>query len=119
MSYNVGSREGGGGRRLIPYMCHTETCRRSGYTFWPSNPRQGVFFEPDSKIGYKIVRSLRARVPIHSTVWHPPVGFNLLLSYVEQINPSFDVLNIIIVIISHTVQEFVKVSLKNGLISVL
>ena len=26
------------------YMCHTETCRRSGYTFWPSNPRQGVFF---------------------------------------------------------------------------
>ena len=32
----------GGG--VMPYMCHTETCRRSGYTFWPSNPRQGVFF---------------------------------------------------------------------------
>ena len=31
----------GGG---MPYMCHMETCRRSGYTFWPSNPRQGVFF---------------------------------------------------------------------------
>ena len=33
---------GGGG--VMPYMCHKETCRRSGYTFWPSTPRQGVFF---------------------------------------------------------------------------
>ena len=33
---------GGGG--VMPYMCHTETCLRSGYTFWPSNPRQGIFF---------------------------------------------------------------------------
>ena len=36
--------EPGGGGGVMPYMCHTETCRRSGYTFWPSNPRQGVFF---------------------------------------------------------------------------
>ena len=42
----------GGG--VMPYMCHTETCCRSGYTFWPSNPRQGVFFEPDSKTGCQI-----------------------------------------------------------------
>ena len=46
------STRGGGG--VMPYMCHTETCRRSGYTFWPSNPRQGVFFEPDSKTGCQI-----------------------------------------------------------------
>ena len=31
------------------------------------------------KQGAKFVRSLRARVPIHSTVWHPPVGFNLFV----------------------------------------
>ena len=34
----------GGGGGVMPYMCHRETCRRSGYTFWPPNPRQGVFF---------------------------------------------------------------------------
>ena len=27
----------------------------------------------------KFVRLLRARVHIHSTVWHPPVGFNLFV----------------------------------------
>ena len=31
------------------------------------------------KQGAKFVRSLRARVPIHSTVWHPPIGFNLFV----------------------------------------
>ena len=31
------------------------------------------------KQGANIVRSLRARVPIHSTVWHPPIGFNLFV----------------------------------------
>ena len=42
-------------------MCHTETCRRSGYTFWPSNPRQGVFFRGLTlKQGAKFVRSLQA-----------------------------------------------------------
>ena len=29
--------------------------------------------------GAKFVRSLRARVPIHSTVWHTPIGFNLFV----------------------------------------
>ena len=65
---------------VMPYICHTETCRRSGYTFWPSNPRQGdrvSFFEPEQ--GAKFVRSIRVRVPIHSTVWHPPIGFNLFV----------------------------------------
>ena len=32
-------RQGPGG---MPYMCHTETFRQSGYTFWPSNRRQGA-----------------------------------------------------------------------------
>ena len=31
------------------------------------------------KQGAKFVRSIRARVPIHSTVWHPHVGFNLFV----------------------------------------
>ena len=34
----------GGGGGVMPYICQTETYRRSGYTFWPSNQRQGVFF---------------------------------------------------------------------------
>ena len=64
----------------MPYMCHTETCRRSGYTFWPSNPRQDVFFSSLTlKQSAKLVPSLRARVPIHSPVWHPPIGFNLFV----------------------------------------
>ena len=31
------------------------------------------------KQGAKFVRSLRVIVPIHSTVWHPPVGLNLFV----------------------------------------
>ena len=33
------------------------------------------------KQGAKFVGSLRARVSIHSTVWHPPIGFNLLFVF--------------------------------------
>ena len=38
-----------------------------------------LFSSLTPKQGAKFVRSLRARVPIHSTVWHPPVGFNLFV----------------------------------------
>ena len=31
------------------------------------------------KQGAKFVTSIRARVPIHSSVWHPPIGFNLFV----------------------------------------
>ena len=48
--------------------------------------------------GAKFVRSLQARVPIHSTDWHPSVGFKLFV-FVQEINHSFDVFNIFIVII--------------------
>ena len=70
---------GGGEGGVMPYMFHTETCRRSGYTFRSSNPRQCLFSSLTLKQGAKFVRSLQARVPIHSTVWHPPVGFNLFV----------------------------------------
>ena len=36
------------------------------------------------------------------------------LSFVQEINPSFDVFNIFIVILWHTVQEFVGVSFENN-----
>ena len=36
-------------------------------------------------------------MPIQSTVWHPSIGFNL--SFVQEINPSFDVFNIFKVLI--------------------
>ena len=85
---------------VMPYMCHTETCLRSGYTFWPSNPRQGC---PFSSL------TLKNRVP--NLYNHSESGclFTLLfgtfplvltyLSFVQEINPSFDVFNIFIVII--------------------
>ena len=31
------------------------------------------------KQGAKFVRSIRARVPVHSTFWHPHIGFNLFV----------------------------------------
>ena len=42
----------GGG--VMPYMWHTEMCRRSGYTFWPSNPRQGACFRTRLQTGCQI-----------------------------------------------------------------
>ena len=36
------------------------------------------------------------------------------LLFVQEINPSFDVFNIFIVIFRHTVQEFVRVSFENN-----
>ena len=96
----------GGG---MPYMCHTETCRRSGYTFWPSNPRQGVFFEPDSKTGCQISEPGCLFTVLFGTL---PLILTYL-SFVQEINLSFDVFNIFIVIISPTVEEFVRVSFEN------
>ena len=57
-----------------------------------------LFSSLTQKEGAKFVRSIRARVPIHSTVWYP--HFNLTyLSFVQEIDPSFDVFNIFIVIL--------------------
>ena len=104
----------GGGGGVMPYMCHTETCRRSGYTFWPSNPRQCVFFRA----------WLQNRVPNLYDHSEPGCLFTVLfdtlplvltyLSFVQEINPSFDVFNIFRVIRWHTVQEFVGVSFENN-----
>ena len=82
----------------MPYMCRTETCRRSGYTLAFETETGCLFSSLTLKQGAKFVRSLRARVPIHSTVWHPPIGFNLFV-FVREINPSFDVFNIFKVLI--------------------
>ena len=79
----------------MPYMCHTETCRRSGYTLAFESETGCLFSSLTLKQGAKFVRSLRARVPIHSTVWHPLVL--TYLSFVQEINPNFDVFNIFIV----------------------
>ena len=98
----------------MPYMCHTETCRRSGYTFWPSNPRQGVFFEPDSKTRCQILYD-HSELGCLFTVLFVTLPLVLTyLSFVQEINPSFDVFNIFKVLIWHTVQEFVRVSFENN-----
>ena len=39
-SKSGGHAPGGGNATYVPYG----DVPRSGYTFWPSNPRQGVFF---------------------------------------------------------------------------
>ena len=65
------------------------------------------------KQGAKFVRSLQARSTVQSTVWHPPIVLTYL-SFVQEINPSFDVFNTFKVLISHTVQEFVRVSFENN-----
>ena len=94
---------GGGGGGVMPYMCHTETCRRSGYTFWPSNPRQGVFFELDSKTGCQICSITPSRDSETGCLFTVLFGTLPLvltyLSFVQEINPSFDVFNTFIVII--------------------
>ena len=64
---------------------------RSPLTNYPHAPPIRVYFlafESETgclfssltlKQGAKFVRSIRARAPIHSTVWHPLVGFNLFV----------------------------------------
>ena len=56
-----------------------------------------LFLSLTLKQGTKFVRSLQARVLVQSTVWHPPIGFNL--SFVQGINLSFDVFNVFKVLI--------------------
>ena len=71
------SREGGGGNAIyVPYgdvppirVYFLAFESETGCLFSILIPNQGA----------KFVRSLRARVPIHGTVWHPPIGFNLFV----------------------------------------
>ena len=63
------------------------------------------------KQGAKFVRSLRARVPIQNSVWPPPVGFKYL-SFVQEINPSFDVFNIFVVINGIQYKNLLRFPLK-------
>ena len=71
---------GGGGANAI-YVPYGDVLSIRVY-FWPSNPRQGVYFSSLTlKHCVKFVQLLRARVPIHTTVWHPPIGFNLFVFF--------------------------------------
>ena len=66
--------------------------------FLAFEPQTGCLFSTLTlKQGAKFVRSIRARVPIHSTVWHPHVGFNLFVFCSGNLS-QFDVFNIFIVI---------------------
>ena len=78
----------------MPYMCHTENVQPIRVYFLAFESETGCLSSSLTlKQGAKFVRSLRARVPIHSTVWHPPVGLTYL-SFVQEINLTFDVFNI-------------------------
>ena len=89
---------GGGGGNAI-WIC---AIRRRGLLI-----RDRVsFFEPDSKTGCQIC-----------TITPSPGALPLVLTYfsfAQEINPSFDVFNIFIVTMWHTVEEFVRVSFENN-----
>ena len=65
---------------VMPYMCHTEAADQ-GILFGLRSETGCLFPSLTLKQGAKFVRSLRARVAIHSTAWHPPVGFNLFVFF--------------------------------------
>ena len=90
-------RGGGGGGNAI-YVPYGDVPPIRVYFLAFESETRCLYSGPALKQGAKFVQSLQARVPIHCTVWHPPVGFNLL-SFVPEINPSFDVFNIFIAII--------------------
>ena len=65
---------GGGNAIYVPYVPPNRVY------FLAFESETGCLFSSLTlKQSAKFVRSLRARVPIHSTVWHPPVGFNLFV----------------------------------------
>ena len=70
-------RARGGGRDAI-YVPYGDVPPIRVY-FLAFESETGCFLSLTLKQGAKFVRSLRARVPIHSTVWHPPIGFNLFV----------------------------------------
>ena len=99
----------------MPYMCHTETCRPDQGILFGLRIRDRVsFFEPDSKTGCQICEINPSQGAYSQYCLAPSHWFYLFLSFVQEINPSFDVFNIFIVVISHTVQEFVRVSFENS-----
>ena len=66
----------------MPYMCHTEKMPPIRVYFLAFESKTGCLFSSlTPKQGAKLVLSLRARVHIHSTVWHPPVGFDLFVFF--------------------------------------
>ena len=98
---------GGGGE------CHICAIRRraadQGILFGLRIPDKVSFFEPDSKTGCQISEPGCLFTVLFGTL---PLVLTYL-SFVQEINLSFDVFNIFIVIISHTVEEFVRVSFEN------
>ena len=106
------SREGAGGNAI--YVPYGDVPPIRVYFLAFESETGCLFSSLTLQQGAKFVRSLQARVPIHSTVSHPPIGFNLFQSFFHEINPSFDVFSIFKVLIRHTVHEFVRVSFENN-----
>ena len=74
----VKARRGGGGGNAI-YGPYGDLPLIRVYFLAFESETGCLFSSLTLKQGAKFVRSLRARVPIHSNVWHPPTGFNLFL----------------------------------------
>ena len=76
----VTHRGGGGGGGNAMYVPYGEVPPIRVYFLAFESETGRLFSSLTLKQGAKFVRSIRARVPIHSsTVWHPHVGFNLLV----------------------------------------
>ena len=74
----LSSAPGGGGGNAI-YVPYGDVPPIRVYFLAFESETGCLFSSLALKQGAKFVRSIRARVPIHSTVWHPHVGFNLFV----------------------------------------
>ena len=73
---SAGGGVGGGNAIYVPYG-DVPPIRVYFLTF--ESETGCLFSSLTLKQGAKFVRSLQAKVLIHSTVWHPPIGFNLFV----------------------------------------
>ena len=69
---------GGGGGNAI-YMPYGDVPPIRVYFLAFESETGCVFSSLTLKQGAKFVQSLRARSIVHTTVWHPPIGFNLFV----------------------------------------
>ena len=76
--WSVLQRPGGGGGNAI-YVPYGDVPPIRVYFLAFESETGCLFSSLTLKQGAKFVRSIRARVPIHSTVWHPHVRFNLFV----------------------------------------
>ena len=70
---------GGGGGNAIIYVPYGDVPPIRVYFLAFESETGCLFSSLTLKQGAKFVQSLRGRCTVHSTVWRPPIGFNLFV----------------------------------------